>query len=55
MTSLVWLTVALPLAGFLVNGGLSLRRSPSRSAVSTVGVGVLAVVAALVSLRGRDA
>jgi NADH-quinone oxidoreductase subunit L len=42
MTSLVWLTVALPLAGFLVNGALSLRRSPAKTAVSTVGVGVLA-------------
>jgi NADH-quinone oxidoreductase subunit L len=42
MTSLVWLTVALPLAGFLVNGALSLRRSPAKTAVSAVGVGVLA-------------
>jgi len=42
MTSLVWLTVALPLVGFLVNGALSLRRSPSKNAVSVVGVGVLA-------------
>jgi NADH-quinone oxidoreductase subunit L len=41
MTSLVWVTVALPLLGFLVNGGLSLRRSPSKNVVSAVGVGVL--------------
>jgi NADH-quinone oxidoreductase subunit L len=41
MTSLVWLTVALPLAGFLVNGGLALRRPPVKNAVSIVGVGVL--------------
>ena len=37
----VWLTVALPLAGFLVNGALALRRAPARTAVSIVGPGVL--------------
>jgi hypothetical protein len=37
----VWLTVALPLAGFLVNGALALRRAPARGAVSIVGPGVL--------------
>jgi NADH-quinone oxidoreductase subunit L len=37
----VWLTVALPLAGFLVNGALALRRTPARAAVSIVGPGVL--------------
>jgi NADH-quinone oxidoreductase subunit L len=37
----VWLTVALPLAGFLVNGALSLRRPGAKTAVSVVGVGVL--------------
>jgi NADH-quinone oxidoreductase subunit L len=37
----VWLAVALPLAGFLVNGALALRRQVSRAVVSTVGVGVL--------------
>ena len=41
MTSLVWLTVALPLLGFLVNGALSIRRSASKTAVSIVGVGSL--------------
>jgi NADH-quinone oxidoreductase subunit L len=41
MTSLVWLTVALPLVGFVVNGALALRRSPAKTAVSIVGVGVL--------------
>ncbi|HEX2249694.1 MAG TPA: proton-conducting transporter membrane subunit, partial [Gemmatimonadales bacterium] len=41
MTSLVWLTVALPLLGFLVNGALSLKRSSAKNAVSVVGVGVL--------------
>jgi len=37
----VWLTVALPLAGFLVNGALALRRAPATRAVSIVGPGVL--------------
>jgi NADH-quinone oxidoreductase subunit L len=39
--SLVWLTVALPLLGFLVNGALSLRRPGAKGAVSVIGVGVL--------------
>jgi NADH-quinone oxidoreductase subunit L len=37
----VWLAVALPLAGFLVNGALALRRGPATLAVSIVGPGVL--------------
>ena len=37
----VWLAVALPLAGFLVNGALALRRAPAKLAVSIVGPGVL--------------
>jgi NADH-quinone oxidoreductase subunit L len=41
MASLVWLTVALPLLGFLVNGALSLRRPQAKGAVSVIGVGVL--------------
>jgi NADH-quinone oxidoreductase subunit L len=41
MTNLVWLTVALPLAGFLFNGALALRRPQAKSLVSAVGVGVL--------------
>jgi NADH-quinone oxidoreductase subunit L len=41
MTNLVWLTVALPLAGFLFNGMLALRRPQAKSLVSAVGVGVL--------------
>ena len=49
MTSLVWLTVALPLVGFLVNGALSIRRPASKDAVSYIGVGVL-VAAFLVSV-----
>jgi NADH-quinone oxidoreductase subunit L len=42
MSSLVWLTVALPLVGFLVNGALALRRPAAKTAVSVIGVGVLA-------------
>jgi NADH-quinone oxidoreductase subunit L len=37
----VWLTVALPLAGFLVNGALAIRRPDAKNLVSGVGVGVL--------------
>jgi NADH-quinone oxidoreductase subunit L len=40
-TSLVWLAVALPLAGFLVNGALALGRPQAKGAVSLVGPGVL--------------
>jgi NADH-quinone oxidoreductase subunit L len=49
MTSLVWLTVVLPLLGFLVNGAVSLRRPEAKKLVSWIGVGVLAA-AFLVSL-----
>ncbi|MEO6057150.1 MAG: NADH-quinone oxidoreductase subunit L [Gemmatimonadales bacterium] len=38
---LVWLAVALPLAGFLVNGALSLWRPRAKGLVSLVGPGVL--------------
>ncbi len=38
----VWLAVAFPLLGFLINGGLSLRRPQAKDLVSVVGVGVLA-------------
>ncbi|MFL5534812.1 MAG: NADH-quinone oxidoreductase subunit L [Gemmatimonadales bacterium] len=38
----VWLAVAFPLLGFLINGGLSLRRPQAKDMVSVVGVGVLA-------------
>jgi NADH-quinone oxidoreductase subunit L len=37
----VWLAVAFPVAGFLVNGALALRRGPATLAVSIVGPGVL--------------
>jgi NADH-quinone oxidoreductase subunit L len=49
VTSLVWLTVALPLAGFLANGALAIRRPAAKDAVSGIGVGVL-VAAFLVSV-----
>ncbi len=38
----VWLALALPLLGFLVNGALALVRPAAKTAVSVVGVGVLA-------------
>ena len=37
----IWLAVALPLTGFLVNGALALRRKPAVLPVSIVGPGVL--------------
>jgi len=37
----VWLAVALPLGGFLVNGALALRRPGAKALVSLVGPGVL--------------
>ena len=37
----IWLTVAFPLLGFLVNGALALRRPQAKDAVSGIGVGVL--------------
>ena len=50
----VWLAVAFPLLGFLVNGALALRRPHAKNAVSAVGVGVLVasfVVSAAVFLE----
>ena len=41
VTHWVWLTVAFPLLGFLLNGAMSIRRTSSKTAVSVVGVGVL--------------
>src|SRR5829696_398919 len=38
----VWLAVAFPLLGFLINGGLALRRPQAKDVVSVVGVWVLA-------------
>ena len=57
---LLWLTILLPFAGFLVNGILSLRRAPSKTAVSVVGPTVLIASfvvagAAFLQLRGLHA
>src|SRR3954449_7908850 len=52
----VWLAVAFPLLGFLINGGLSLRRPQAKNVVSAVGVGVLAasfLVSALLFVQIR--
>jgi NADH-quinone oxidoreductase subunit L len=49
----IWLAVALPLAGFLVNGALSLWRPTAKSAVSAVGAGVLLGSFAVVALVFR--
>jgi NADH-quinone oxidoreductase subunit L len=38
---LVWLTIALPLAGFIVNGLIAFRRPQAKGLVSLVGPGVL--------------
>ncbi len=49
--SWIWLTVALPFLGFLVNGGLALAKPNAKGIVSVVGPGVLIAafgVAALV-------
>jgi NADH-quinone oxidoreductase subunit L len=41
LTHVVWLTVALPLAGFLANGALALWRPQAKGLVSVVGPGTL--------------
>ena len=56
--SWVWLTVALPLLGFLANGWLALKRPGAKTAVSAVGAGVLLAafaVAAAIFLQLRSA
>jgi NADH-quinone oxidoreductase subunit L len=50
ISHLVWLAVAFPLAGFLVNGALALRRPQAKGLVSAVGAGTL--VAAFVVALG---
>jgi NADH-quinone oxidoreductase subunit L len=49
----VWLAVALPLAGFVINGALSFFAPKAKNAISTVGVGVLvgAFVVAVIVVR----
>ena len=54
----VWLGIALPFAGFLVNGALALRRPQAKTAVSVVGSGVLVLsfavaVAVFLQLRAE--
>jgi NADH:ubiquinone oxidoreductase subunit 5 (subunit L)/multisubunit Na+/H+ antiporter MnhA subunit len=39
--SWIWLTIALPFAGFLLNGALALGRPSAKRAVSIIGPGVL--------------
>jgi len=51
MTHLIWLTVALPLAGFLVNGVLALRRPDAKGLVSVVGPA--AVIGAFLEVRAE--
>jgi NADH-quinone oxidoreductase subunit L len=55
--SLLWLTIALPFAGFLVNGWLSLKRPAAKGVVSFVGpavlVGAFAVALAAVLQLGQ--
>jgi NADH-quinone oxidoreductase subunit L len=56
ISSWVWLAVAFPLLGFLVNGAMALRRPQAKHAVSAIGVGVLAasfIVSAAVFLDLR--
>jgi NADH-quinone oxidoreductase subunit L len=58
MIRLVWLTIALPLAGFVVNGILALARVRARTAVSVIGAGVLlaafaVAVGVFLELRGN--
>ncbi|MEP7324536.1 MAG: NADH-quinone oxidoreductase subunit L [Gemmatimonadota bacterium] len=43
----IWLTVALPFAGFLINGTLSFLKPKAKTAVSVIGVGVMILAFAL--------
>ena len=52
--NLIWLAVALPLAGFLVNGALSIWRPGAKTAVSIVGPAVLLGSFAVVALIFRS-
>ncbi len=47
---LIWLAVALPLAGFLINGAIALWRPAAKTAVSIVGPAVLLGAFAVVAL-----
>ncbi len=47
MTSLVWLTILLPLLGAAINGTLAFKRPRATGLISAVGVGVLAAAFAV--------
>ena len=47
MIQLVWLAVAFPLLGAVINAALAFRRPMARTAVSIVGVGVMAAAFAV--------
>ena len=51
----VWLAVAFPLAGFLINGALALWKPSAKKVVSIVGAGTLlaAIVGAVVLAKRR--
>ncbi len=51
---IIWLAVALPLAGFLLNGALALWRPAAKTAVSVIGAGVLLGAFAVVALVFRS-
>ncbi|MBA2291847.1 MAG: NADH-quinone oxidoreductase subunit L [Gemmatimonadales bacterium] len=61
MTDLIWLAVALPLLGAILNGAIAVARPTWKSAVSFIGVGTLvaafavAVMVALEAARGDGA
>jgi len=51
---LIWLAVALPLAGFLLNGALAIWRPQAKTAVSVIGAGVLLASFAVVAVIFRS-
>ena len=52
--NLIWLAVALPLAGFLINGALAIWRPGAKTAVSVVGPAVLLGAFTVVALIFRS-
>ncbi len=52
--NLIWLAVALPLAGFLLNGALAIWRPQAKTAVSVIGPAVLIGAFAVVALIFRS-
>ena len=51
---IIWLAVALPLAGFLLNGALAIWRPAAKTAVSVIGSGVLLGAFAVVVIVFRS-